>query len=305
MKNNPVLTIIIPTYNRPVFLSKQLDLLLPQLSEKVKLVVIDNNSDVAVELPDLRANIFSSNVSLIRNESNIGGDANIFKSYCVSETDWTWVLSDDDFLQADSIVNVLKLIELHKDVVLINFVGDSNVFKKVTGYYEYCDSAIYWASFSISHIVWQTNKLRPYLDYYKEQIASKQPQLLTTLKYLFENSEESCLFVGKNLFSHSVEAGWNYLEFVYCTMSIYQKIEFFDLDYFKNTLGKQVVNTCFYLLYKARYSQNLKYKDYFLAIACVVRVAKFNLLILSPWFWITLLYLIFPCAHLFLKRRLI
>lgn len=42
--SNAILTIAIPTYNRPDKIQKQVRLLLPQLTPEVKLTIRDNNS---------------------------------------------------------------------------------------------------------------------------------------------------------------------------------------------------------------------------------------------------------------------
>ena len=49
MINNKILTICIPTYNRPKKLNNQLKVLLPQLNNEVKLIVRDNHSNYNIK----------------------------------------------------------------------------------------------------------------------------------------------------------------------------------------------------------------------------------------------------------------
>ena len=74
---NPILTIAIPTYNRADKIYNQVMGLVPQITEEVCLIVLDNHSDQPVE------SLFNEDIKkkcrFLRNKSNIGADANIAK----------------------------------------------------------------------------------------------------------------------------------------------------------------------------------------------------------------------------------
>ena len=70
MENNPpLLSIYIPTYNRPEKIQIQVRRLLPQLSSHVVLYVIDNHSDQPV--CDLFSDEEREYVNIIRNDINV------------------------------------------------------------------------------------------------------------------------------------------------------------------------------------------------------------------------------------------
>ena len=97
MIKNKILTICIPTYNRPQALNDQLQVLLPQLNNEVKLIVRDNNSnyDIKKLFPELNYDKFE----YIRNDFNIGADANIARCMENCNTKWLWILGDDDLIK--------------------------------------------------------------------------------------------------------------------------------------------------------------------------------------------------------------
>lgn len=107
----------IPTYNRFDKLILQLQLLLPQLSDIDRILVLDNCSDSF----DLNHPIFSdARISISHNSSNIGICANIRKCFESLECDWLWVLGDDDRVYDDSLSIIRNCIANNK-VKFINF----------------------------------------------------------------------------------------------------------------------------------------------------------------------------------------
>ena len=105
---NPLLSITIPTYNRPNQIIKQIKRLLPQLNEYVQVTIYDNCSLHPVHL--LFSDDDKKKIYIKRNKTNIGADANIAKCFEECETKWLWVLSDDDFVADDAINKVISQI---------------------------------------------------------------------------------------------------------------------------------------------------------------------------------------------------
>ncbi len=93
----PGLTIAIPTYNRPDDLARTLDVIIPQVlaNENVYLQIYDNCSPQPLpSFSDPRI-VGHPRVKLVRNRYN-GGIDNIMKCFVNCETEWVWVLGDDD-----------------------------------------------------------------------------------------------------------------------------------------------------------------------------------------------------------------
>ncbi|MGM9481902.1 glycosyltransferase family 2 protein [Roseateles sp. NT4] len=117
----PLLTIAIPTFDRNEVLAQTVAALLPQLGPDVSLVIRDNASPrpVAQTLAELVA---GADVRIVRNPWNIGGNANILRCLETCETEWLWILGDDDLPDADAVARVLGDVRAaHADLVGVNY----------------------------------------------------------------------------------------------------------------------------------------------------------------------------------------
>jgi glycosyltransferase involved in cell wall biosynthesis len=123
-----ILTIAIPTYDRNAILRKHLALLMPQLTPDCKLLIIDNCSPTPVieTIGDLLDSYPAVNVRVERNRVNIGAGANLLRCIERCETEWIWVLSDDDLPKSDAIETILKNAAESPECVFFNY---STVFK--------------------------------------------------------------------------------------------------------------------------------------------------------------------------------
>jgi glycosyltransferase involved in cell wall biosynthesis len=110
-----VLTIYIPTFNRPKQLLRTLEGILPQLNDKIELVISDNCSFPPVQ-EILGAEILQR-VRIIRNRHNVGANENILRGFEVARTPWLWTLSDDDLISATAVKDIFAAID--------SFSGDS------------------------------------------------------------------------------------------------------------------------------------------------------------------------------------
>lgn len=108
-----ILTVAIPTYDRNAILRKHLALLMPQLTPDCELLIIDNCSPTPVieTIGDLLDSYPEVNARVERNRVNIGAGANLLRCIERCETEWIWVLSDDDLPKPDAIETILKNTE--------------------------------------------------------------------------------------------------------------------------------------------------------------------------------------------------
>ncbi len=117
--NKPVLTIAIPTFNRNEQVKKQFLSVKRQLTDEVRVIIIDNHSNnPIIDLIDTEKDC---RVNIIRNEFNIGADGNIAKCFDTCHTDWLWTLSDDDIITEDAVQIILKHIKMYDDTLFFNF----------------------------------------------------------------------------------------------------------------------------------------------------------------------------------------
>lgn len=112
----PVLTIAIPTYNRPDELARTLSVILPQLKndDRVYLLIIDNHSkkSASAVLESLSMEVPEGQIQVLRNNINIGGNANIMRCFEMCETEWIWVLGDDDAPSPDALKVILRDVQM-------------------------------------------------------------------------------------------------------------------------------------------------------------------------------------------------
>jgi glycosyltransferase involved in cell wall biosynthesis len=123
---NPTLTIAIPTFNRGAILFENLKHLLPQVDNNVSILILDNCSDINMEdYLKQKIKIHQSKIKIIRNPVNIGGDANILRCIELCESDYIWILGDDDFPLPDALKKIRKFLE-YGDPIWINFYSSND-----------------------------------------------------------------------------------------------------------------------------------------------------------------------------------
>ena len=103
-----ILSIVIPTYDRNQILEKSLSQLAVQLTDNVDVLIIDNCSPQPVCVDRSL-----KNVKILRNSINIGGNGNIIRCFEMCESDWIWVLGDDDMPMEEAIQSALSAIKDH------------------------------------------------------------------------------------------------------------------------------------------------------------------------------------------------
>ncbi len=113
----PILTVVIPTFDRPDHLRNLVELLLPQRDARWKLVILDNHSPTPVR------DLVPADVQVIRHPANIGAAGNLPRCFEVMDTDWVWMIGDDDLVDDDAIDHVLAMIAKYPDAAILNFGG--------------------------------------------------------------------------------------------------------------------------------------------------------------------------------------
>lgn len=108
----PLLTLCIPTWNRADELRLLLETLRPQIAEApdVELLISDNNSTDQTPVVVRQAMDGGLRCRYMRNEENIGADANFLQCYRMAQGAHVWIFGDDDVLLPGSLLFVLKLL---------------------------------------------------------------------------------------------------------------------------------------------------------------------------------------------------
>lgn len=242
-----ILTIAIPTFNRPGQIQTQVRLLLPQLNEGVCLVVYDNCSQNPVK--ELFTEKELSQFSIIRNRMNVGGDANIARCFENCSTPWLWTLSDDDYAKSNAVEIVLTEINNNFEAVFLCFWSDR--YFKTIGFeelaYEFRSTRVFTISFAMSFCTYNMSKLQNSLQDYYVNLSSMVGTIVLVLKYVQRNSQAVCIFTDKiPISTYDSEVGWNYAVFI-CRSRLF--IEAFDGEN-----NRQYNQTLFLGYHKTNYS---------------------------------------------------
>ena len=148
--STPILTVVIPTYNRPQHLKNLVQLLLPQRTPRWKLLIVDNHSPTPVR------DLVPSDVEVIRNPTNIGSAGNFPRCFEMMATDWVWMIGDDDLVDADAIEHVLAMVNQYPDAAILNFGrhGQSSGRKETLIFHGF--SEFLTGSDSITETIWMS-----------------------------------------------------------------------------------------------------------------------------------------------------
>ena len=119
----PLLTIAIPTYNRACSLRELLSSVFDQLAAepRVELIISDNASqdETAAVVEEYRQR--GLRFRYIRNETNIGADANFLQCFEGARGKYVWIFGDDDVLVADALSVIATCLDADEyDLVHVN-----------------------------------------------------------------------------------------------------------------------------------------------------------------------------------------
>ncbi|MBI5555463.1 MAG: glycosyltransferase family 2 protein [Elusimicrobia bacterium] len=118
-KKDTLLTIVIPTYNRAVYLEKQLGRLRKQNDDRIEVLVSDNGSTDQTAGVVARFQKDMGNLFYSKNTENIGFDRNILKLYVLARSAYIWFLSDDDAILEGAVRNVLEFVASYQPTVAV------------------------------------------------------------------------------------------------------------------------------------------------------------------------------------------
>lgn len=237
------LTIGIPTYNRSNYLKECLDHICYQLTSEVQVVVRDNcscNYDFNSFITPYKEKY---GIISIRNRVNVGGDGNVLKLFEECDTEWLWVIGDDDYLLPNAIDTVLQTIKKNSDVLYIDF--NAHIDRKTNGLQEFCDVMIprfaFGKSFFTSELVFRIDQSTEDLYWHYRYLSTRNPQILRIIQHLIDNPQTRCLFSKQLLLeNHGEDITWNRMDLVRWQLPI------FDIFYehrkiLRNNVFKEIV----------------------------------------------------------------
>lgn len=118
----PHLSICIPTYNFGKFIGQTLDSIIPNLTERVEVVILDGGStDNTANVVAQRQQNFPQ-IKYHRQEFRGGIDRDIAKVVSLSQGDYCWLFSADDIMILGAVNKVLNSIRSNCDIYLCEHI---------------------------------------------------------------------------------------------------------------------------------------------------------------------------------------
>lgn len=126
MKSSPLISVIIPTFNRPDLLKRAVQSVIHQSYKNIEIIIVDDNSEVDLqEIGDL-----DSRIQLLRNERNRGANYSRNKGTEMAKGEFFNFLDDDDELYPEKLEKQLRLFRNNQDpslaVVACDIIDDRN-----------------------------------------------------------------------------------------------------------------------------------------------------------------------------------
>lgn len=118
----PILSVCIPTYNRPEDLKQLLESFLDAPLEQIEFVVADNGTRSQTEpvLSEFKEKGF--NIIPIFQEENIGVPKNLLSALRAGTGEYLWLMGDDDIVVSENIPEMLSSLKAASpDVFIVNF----------------------------------------------------------------------------------------------------------------------------------------------------------------------------------------
>ena len=132
-ETRPVLTIAVPTYNGSRTIRSMLDIMLPQVDQRIEVLFCDNCStdETPQIIEDYRKRY--PFIRVVRHDRNIGPDANFLSALRLARGKYVLLLSDDDILIEHALDNILNVLEENPELTLayLHTVGFHNRYVSV------------------------------------------------------------------------------------------------------------------------------------------------------------------------------
>lgn len=154
------ISILIPTYNRSMYLKKCIESIISQNHDDIEIIISDNNSpDNTEEIVNL---FIDKRIKYYKNSENIGSNANFYKLIELANGEFVFFLTDDDYLLPGAIAEIKNFIKINKHIDA--FKCDLIVYNersKTAFNYKYFDHSIIDKNIDIEtkSKIWQSSHI--------------------------------------------------------------------------------------------------------------------------------------------------
>jgi len=158
----PLITVVLPVFGRPLFLSSAINSVLNQDDPDWELLIADDGSD-SETYSLLQSYTFDRRIKLIRRQYIVGLFSNLNKTITEVSSPWQLILCSDDLLLPNAITRLKQLTRTYRDcnLILSSFlsIGSSGEPKPDV-------NGLFYDRFSPETRVFSVNTLLPHLLHY-------------------------------------------------------------------------------------------------------------------------------------------
>ncbi|MBI4491938.1 MAG: glycosyltransferase family 2 protein [Chloroflexi bacterium] len=217
----PRLSVLIPTYRRPHYLSECLGSVLRSGGDQpVEIIVSDNASPD--ETSEVVASFADRRIRYYRNSNNLGPEVNILRLLEYAQGEWIFFLTDDDLMNPNCVLETMRIVQTYPQVAVI--ISALNMRDDLSGRVEW-DYAFHPSSrlfsaggealesmFMACHIISRLTIRRDLLDIdgYKRQIGRHLYSPVWLPAYAMKIA--GCYYTNERLITHRVNNSvhWEY-----------------------------------------------------------------------------------------------
>lgn len=116
--NRPILTIAVPTYNGANTIRAMLDILIPQITDEVEVIISDNCSTDNTQQIISEYKVKCQKIQYFRNKENLKADGNFLQCMKLASGKFTMLISDDDIIVEGAIKKIIKFLKENPDITL-------------------------------------------------------------------------------------------------------------------------------------------------------------------------------------------
>lgn len=190
IRNEILLSILIPTYNREKYLQKAIESIFNQITDefkkKIEIIVSDNNStdntQMLLEKLNKRAKDNGIFFKFSKNSKNLGFDGNFLKLINESNGKFCWIFGDDEFFLKDGLFKILEILNKNSEAGLIHILNKSDKKKEKEFKKSECQNFIKEINYMISFITANIFS-KKYLDKNIDYIKFKDSNLIQEVYY--------------------------------------------------------------------------------------------------------------------------
>ena len=147
--SSPLVSICVPTYNRPEFLARAIRSCQAQTHPHFELIITDNSGDERSE--KVAAGFGDRRIRYYRNEKNLGGLGNIDKALGLFRGKYVKLLMDDDLLKPRALELMVDALERHPSAGVamapMDFIDEDD--KRIFPYFYVCRKMHYRYRFQV------------------------------------------------------------------------------------------------------------------------------------------------------------